>query len=173
MEGAITRADYLPLTAPGFGDEDIAEVVEAMRSGWVTTGPRVAALQRRLAEYLGAEHVRCLASCTAGISLALRLAGVGPGDEVLIPAMTFVSCANAVEHTGARPVLVDCDAATGLVDLDAAASAVTHSTAALVIVHLGGHPADMDAVNAFRDRHGIAVIEDAAHAIGAEWGGAR
>src|SRR3954447_20716829 len=169
MEGAITRADYLPLTAPGFGDEDIAEAVEAMRSGWVTTGPRVAALQRRLAEYLGAEHVRCLASCTAGISLALRLAGVGPGDEVLVPTMTFVSCANAVEHAGARPVFVDCDTVTGLLDLDAAAALVGPSTAALIVVHLGGRPVDMDALEAFRGRHGLAVIEDAAHAIGAEW----
>jgi dTDP-4-amino-4,6-dideoxygalactose transaminase len=173
MEGAITRAEYLPLTAPGFGEEDIAEVAEAMRSGWVTTGPRVATLQRRLGEYLGAEHVRCLASCTAGISLALRLAGVGPGDEVLVPTMTFVSCANAVEHAGARPVFVDCDPATGLLDLDAAGALAGPATAALIVVHLGGRPADVDAVNAFRDRHGITVIEDAAHAIGAEWQGRR
>jgi dTDP-4-amino-4,6-dideoxygalactose transaminase len=173
MESGITRAEYLPLTAPGFGDEDIAEVAEAMRSGWVTTGPRVATLQRKLGEYLGADHVRCLASCTAGISLALRLAGVGPGDEVLVPTMTFVSCANAVEHAGARPVFVDCEPATGLLDLGAAEAKLTSATAALIVVHLGGLPADMDAVNAFRDRHGVTVIEDAAHAIGAEWDGRR
>jgi dTDP-4-amino-4,6-dideoxygalactose transaminase len=167
------RANYLPLTAPAFSDEDVEELLQALRSGWVTTGPRVVDLQERLQEYLGAPHVRCLSSCTAGISLALRLAGVGPGDEVLIPTMTFVSCANAVEHAGARPVLVDCDRATGLLDLDAAAEQINERTTALIVVHLGGLPADMDAVNAFRDRHGVVVVEDAAHAIGASWGGRR
>jgi dTDP-4-amino-4,6-dideoxygalactose transaminase len=173
MDGTTTRRAYLPLTTPDFGEPDIAEVADAMRSGWVTTGPRVVALQRELERYVGAPHVCCLSSCTAGISLALRLAGVGPGDDVLVPTMTFVSCANAVEHAGARPVFVDCDPATGLVDLDACAASVTPATVALMIVHLGGRPADMDAVNAFRDRHGLVVIEDAAHAIGAEWGGRR
>jgi dTDP-4-amino-4,6-dideoxygalactose transaminase len=173
MESGTARATYLPLTSPDFGDAEIAEVAAAMRSGWVTTGPRVAELQDGLRDYLGVRHLRCLTSCTAGISLALRLAGVQPGDEVLVPTMTFVSCANAVVHAGAVPVLVDCDPRTGLLDLDAAAARITPATTAMLVVHLAGRPADVTAVNAFRDRHGLAVIEDAAHAIGAEWDGRR
>lgn len=168
---STVRAHYLQYSAPAIGAEEIHEIVEAIESGWVTTGPRVAALEHDLERYLHAPYVRCLASCTAGLYLALRLAGVGGGDEVLMPTMTFVSCANVIEHLGARPVFVDSEADTGLIDLDHAASLVTGATKAIVAVHLGGHPLDMDALNAFRDRHGLAVIEDAAHAIGAHWRG--
>ena len=115
--------------------------------------------------------MRCLSSCTAALTIALRLLEVGEGDEVLVPSMTFVSCANVVEHARARPVLVDSDPETGLIDLDHAESLVTERTRALMPVHLAGFPVDLDAVNAFRDRHGIAVVEDAAHAIGARWKG--
>ena len=169
MEKATQREHLLRLAAPEIGDAEVEEILETLRSGWLTTGPRVQRLQGALEEYLGAPHVRCTSSCTAGMQLGLRLAGVGPGDEVLVPAMTFVSCANVVEHAGARPVLVDCEPATGTLDLDHAASLVTVRTVAVLPVHLAGHPLDMDAVNAFRDRHGLAVVEDAAHAIGAEW----
>jgi len=173
MERATERAEYLRFSAPEVGQDEIDELLDAIRSGWVTTGPKVATFQDRLERYLGVPHVRCLASCTAGLSLSLRLAGVEPGDEVLVPAMTFVACANTVEHLGARPVLVDCEPDSGHIDLDHAAALVSERTAALMPVHLAGHPLDMDAVNAFRDRHGVPVIEDAAHAIGAEWRGRR
>ena len=99
----------------------------------------------------------------------MQVLGVGPGDEVLVPAMTFVASANAVEHAGATPVLVDCVPGTGLIDLDAAEAAITPRTRAIMPVHLAGRPVDMDRLNALRDRHGLLVIEDAAHAIGAEW----
>jgi dTDP-4-amino-4,6-dideoxygalactose transaminase len=115
--------------------------------------------------------VRCLSSCTAGLLLALKVLGVGPGDEVLVPSLTFVSCANAVVHLGATPVLVDSEPGTGHIDLTDAERRLTERTRALMPVHLAGHPLDLDAVNAFRDRHGIAVVEDAAHAIGATWRG--
>ncbi|MGH2947766.1 MAG: DegT/DnrJ/EryC1/StrS family aminotransferase [Solirubrobacteraceae bacterium] len=173
MDRTTERAEYLKLGAPAIGEEEIDELLDAIRSGWVTTGPKVAVLQERLEHYLRIPHVRCLSSCTAGLDLALRLAGVAPGDEVLVPAMTFASCANVVEHLGAQPVLVDCRPDTGLIDLDHAAAHVSTRTVALMPVHLGGHPVDLDAVNAFRDRHGVAVVEDAAHAIGAEWRGRR
>jgi dTDP-4-amino-4,6-dideoxygalactose transaminase len=169
MDRATERGEYLRLSAPDIREEEIEELLDAIRSGWVTTGPKVQILQQRLAEYLDVPHVRCLASCTAGLTLGLRLAGVAPGDEVLLPAMTFVSCANAIEQFGGLPVFVDCDPDTGHVDLDHAASLVSERTVALLPVHLAGHPLDMDAINRFRDRHGIAVVEDAAHAIGAEW----
>jgi dTDP-4-amino-4,6-dideoxygalactose transaminase len=173
MDRATERSGYLRLSAPDIGEEEIEELLDAIRSGWVTTGPKVSVLQDRLAEYLGVPYVRCLSSCTAGITLALRVVGVGPGDEVLVPSMTFVACANAVVHLGARPVLVDSDPVTGLIDLDDAERRVTSRTKVLLPVHLAGFPLDMDAVNAFRDRHGLAVVEDAAHAIGAEWNGRR
>jgi dTDP-4-amino-4,6-dideoxygalactose transaminase len=169
MGDVVRSRAYLRVSAPSIGEEEIEEVLDAIRSGWVTTGPKVGALQADLERYLGVPHVRCLTSCTAGLLLALKVAGVGPGDEVLLPTMTFVSCASAVEHVGARPVFVDSVPDTGHLDLDHAASLVTPATAAIMPVHLGGHPLDMDAVNAFRDRHGVTVVEDAAHAIGATW----
>jgi dTDP-4-amino-4,6-dideoxygalactose transaminase len=160
---------YLGLSAPFIGEEEIEELLDSIRSGWLTTGPKVDTLQERLADYLGVPDVRCLSSCTAGLTIALRLLDVGEGDEVLLPSMTFVSCANAIEHARARPVFVDSDPETGLIDLDHAEALITPRTKVLMPVHLGGFPVDMDRVNAFRDRHELAVVEDAAHAIGARW----
>jgi dTDP-4-amino-4,6-dideoxygalactose transaminase len=155
------------------GEEEIAEVVGCLRSGWVGTGPKVQQFEGMLAEYVGVREVRCLSSCTAALMLALRVLGVGPGDEVLVPTMTFVASANAVEHVGATPVLIDAEPGTGLMDLEAAEAAIGPATRAIMPVHLAGRPMDMDRLNALRDRHGLAVVEDAAHAIGAEWGGRR
>jgi dTDP-4-amino-4,6-dideoxygalactose transaminase len=155
------------------GEGEIAEVVASLRSGWVGTGPKVQRFERMLAEYLGAAEVRCVSSCTAALMLALRVLGIAAGDEVLVPAMTFVASANAVELVGATPVLVDSEPGTGLIDLDAAEAAITPATRAIMPVHLAGRPIDMDRLNALRDRHGLMVVEDAAHAIGAEWRGRR
>jgi dTDP-4-amino-4,6-dideoxygalactose transaminase len=126
-----------------------------------------------LEQYIGAPHVRCVSSCTAALFLALKVIGVGPGDEVIVPAMTFVASAGAVEQTGATTVLADSEPMTGLIDLDAAEAAITPRTKAMMPVHLAGRPVDMDRVNAIRDRHGITIVEDAAHALGAEWRGRR
>jgi dTDP-4-amino-4,6-dideoxygalactose transaminase len=167
------RAEFLVFGSPVIGEEEIAEVVASLRSGWVGTGPKVQKFEGMLAEYVGAAEVRCLSSCTAALMLALRVLGVGPGDEVLVPTMTFVASANAVEHVGATPVLIDAEPGTGLIDLDAAQDAIGPATRAIIPVHLAGRPIDMDRLNALRDRHGLAVIEDAAHAIGAEWRGRR
>ena len=142
-----------------------------MRSGWIGTGPKVQQFERMLEEYIGVKHVRCVSSCTAALFLGMDVLGLGPGDEVIVPSMTFVASANAVEHTGATPVLVDSDPQTGLIDLDAAEAAVTEHTKAVMPVHMAGRPIDMDALNAFRDKHGLLVVEDAAHAIGAHWKG--
>jgi dTDP-4-amino-4,6-dideoxygalactose transaminase len=155
------------------GDGEIAEVVDSMRSGWIGTGPKVQRFERMLADYVGVPYVRCLSSCTAALILSMEALGIGPGDEVLVPAMTFVASANAVEHAGATPVLVDSAPGTGLIDLDAAAAAITPRTRAIMPVHLAGRPMDMERLAAFRDRHGLVVIEDAAHAIGAEFKGRR
>jgi dTDP-4-amino-4,6-dideoxygalactose transaminase len=169
----LTRDSYLIFGSPIIGEEEIAEVVECLRSGWVGTGPKVQRFEALIAEYVGARQCRCLSSCTAALILAMRVLGIGAGDEVLVPAMTFVASANAVQHAGATPVLIDAVPGTGLIDLNAAEAAITARTRAIMPVHLAGRPVDMDRVNALRDRHGLLVIEDAAHAIGSEWRGRR
>jgi dTDP-4-amino-4,6-dideoxygalactose transaminase len=167
------RDSFLVFGSPLIGQEEIDEVVDSLRSSWIGTGPKVERFERMLEEYVGVDHVRCLSSCTAGLILSLRALGVGPGDEVLVPSMTFVASANAVEQVGARPVLVDSIEDTGLMDLDAAEAAVGPRTKAIMVVHLAGRPVDLDRVAALADRHELHVIEDAAHAIGAEWRGRR
>ena len=167
------RDSFLIFGSPVIGDEEIAEVVDSLRSGWVGTGPKVQRFERMLSDYVNAPYARCVSSCTAALILSLEVLGVGPGDEVLVPAMTFVASANAVEHAGATPVLVDSVPGTGLIDLDAAEAAITPRTRAVMPVHFAGRPVDMERLNAFRDRHDLLVIEDAAHAIGAEWRGRR
>jgi dTDP-4-amino-4,6-dideoxygalactose transaminase len=163
------RETFLPLATPEIGEEEIAEVVDSLRSGWITTGPKVRRFQTLLEDYVGAAHVRCVSSCTAALTLALRVTGTGAGDEVLLPAMTFVATANAIEDVGATPVFVDSEPGTGNIDLDAARAAITPRTRAIVPVHLGGRPVDMDALARLRDDAGIVVIEDAAHALGSGW----
>jgi dTDP-4-amino-4,6-dideoxygalactose transaminase len=165
------RDSFLVFGSPTIGEEEIAEVVDSMRTGWVGTGPKVHRFETMLSEYLEVPHCRCLSSCTAGLILSLQILGIGPGDEVLVPAMTFVASANAVEHAGATPVLVDSDSHTGLIDLEQAGAAITPRTRAIMPVHLAGRPIDMEALGALRDRHGLLVVEDAAHALGAEWRG--
>lgn len=167
------RKDFLGVSRPDIGDDEIAELERTLRSGWLTSGPNVQRFQDDVASYVCAAHASVLNSCTAGMMLALRLLDVGPGDEVLLPAITFVACANVIEHAGARPVFVDSLPDTGLIDLAHAETLVSERTRALMPVHLAGRPVDLEAVAAFRDRHGVAVIEDGAHAIGAEWAGRR
>ncbi len=165
------RGELLDFTRPEIDEETIADALGCLRSGWVVSGPRVRAFERLLADRVGAPYVRCLSGCTGALLLALRLLGVGQGDEVLVPTLTFAACANVVEQLGAVPVLVDSEPDTGLVDLDDAGRRVTPRTHALIAVHLGGRPVDMDRLKSLRQAHGLAIVEDAAHAIGAEWGG--
>ena len=167
------RDEFLVFGSPVIDEEQIAEVVDSLRSGWIGTGPKVARFERMLEDYVGVEHVRCVSSCTAALILGMKVMGIGPGDEVLVPTMTFVASANAIEHVGATPVFVDSAPGTGLIDLDAAEAAITPRTKAILPVHLAGRPIDMDRLNGLRDRHGLIVIEDAAHAIGAAWRGTR
>jgi dTDP-4-amino-4,6-dideoxygalactose transaminase len=163
------RDEFLVFGSPLITQAEIDEVVDSLRSGWIGTGPKVRQFETMLQDYVEVAHVRCVSSCTAALFLALKCLGIGAGDEVLVPTMTFVATANAVEHVGATPVLVDSESETGLIDLDAAEAAVTERTVAMIPVHLAGRPCDLDRVNALRDRHGIVVVEDAAHAIGARW----
>jgi dTDP-4-amino-4,6-dideoxygalactose transaminase len=162
---------FLVFGAPVIGQAEIDEVVDSLRSGWVGTGPKVARLERMLETYLGVAHVRCVSSCTAALMLSMRALGIGSGDEVILPSMTFVATANAVEQLGATPVLVDSADEGGLLSLEATEAAITARTAAIIPVHLAGQPCDLGALRGIAERRGLALIEDAAHAIGASWRG--
>jgi dTDP-4-amino-4,6-dideoxygalactose transaminase len=165
METPETSPPFVALARPAIGEEEIAEVVAALESGWLTTGPRVSAFEEAFARYVGAPHALCLNSCTAALHLSLLAAGVGPGDEVVTTPLTFCATANAVIHTGATPVFADVDPVSRNLDPDAVEAAITPRTRAVVVVHLGGHPADMRRFRALADRHGLTLVEDAAHAV--------
>jgi len=154
------RGTLLGFQPPAIGEEEIAAVAETLRSGWLTTGPRAAELERRMAEYLGAEHVLALASGTAALHLSLVALGVGPGDEVVTSPITWPATANVIVHAGATPVFVDVRAGDLNIDVDLARAAVTERTKALLPVDLAGQPADLDPLLEL----GLPVIEDAAHA---------
>jgi dTDP-4-amino-4,6-dideoxygalactose transaminase len=171
LTGGTLPDEFLVFGSPLIGEAEVVEVVDSLHSGWIGTGPKVHRFERMLSEYLGVAECRCLSSCTAALILAMRVLGVGPGDEVLVPAMTFVASANAVEHAGATPVLVDSEPTSGLIDLDLAEASITPRTKAIMPVHLAGRPVDMDGLARLRDGHGVQIIEDAAHALGAEWHG--
>ena len=160
------RATYLPFSPPAIGPEEIAEVVDTLRSDWITTGPKTRAFEQRFGTYVGAPGGTCLMlnSCTAGLHVALATLGVGPGDEVLVPTLTFTATANVVEHLGARPVFVDVEADTLCLDPERAGEAVTAATKVIMPVHYAGHPADLAAIDELARRHGLQVVEDAAHA---------
>jgi dTDP-4-amino-4,6-dideoxygalactose transaminase len=172
-DGERLRESFLVFGRPVIGEAEIQEVVDSLRSGWIGTGPKVQRFEEQLAQYLAVPYARCVSSCTAALMLGLKVLGIGPGDEVIVPSMTFIASANSVEHLGAKPVFVDSEVGTGLIDLEAAEAAIGERTRAIMPVHLSGRALDMDAVNALRDRYGLLVIEDAAHAIGTEWRGTR
>jgi dTDP-4-amino-4,6-dideoxygalactose transaminase len=154
------RATMLGFQPPAIGEEEIAAVAETLRSGWLTSGPRAAELERRMAEYLEAEHVLALASGTAALHLSLVALGIGPGDEVITTPITWPATANVIVHTGATPVFVDVRDADLNIDPDRVAEAVTERTKAILPVDLAGQPADLDPLLAL----GFPVVEDAAHA---------
>jgi dTDP-4-amino-4,6-dideoxygalactose transaminase len=169
LNDSTLRKEFLVFGRPVIEGAEIAEVVDSLKSGWIGTGPKVHRFERMLEDYVGVPHVRCLSSCTAALILGMKALGIGPGDEVIVPSMTFVASVNAVEHSGATPVLVDCEPGTGLIDLEAAEAAIGDRTRAIMPVHLAGRPVNLDRIAELRDRHGLVVIEDAAHALGAEW----
>jgi len=162
----------VPLSDVLVDDEIEAAVTQALRSGWWSTGPRVAELEREFACFSGARHALAVANGTAALHLALLAAGCGPGDEVLVPSLNFVAAANTIVHTGATPVFCDIRGADDLnispEDLEAA---IGPRTRAVVVMHYGGHPCRMDAILELAAQHGLAIVEDAAHAPGALWRG--
>lgn len=169
--GVPQREKMLAFGAPFFGQEEFDEVLDTLQSGWISTGPKTKRFEEEFANYVGAKYAVGLNSCTAGLHLSLVVLGIGPGDEVIVPTLTFGATANVVEHVGARPVLVDVDAQTLTIDVHAVARALTPRTKAIVPVHYAGMPCDLDALRAVAEPRGIVIIEDAAHAIGAKYKG--
>jgi dTDP-4-amino-4,6-dideoxygalactose transaminase len=160
-EASRARSRPLGFQPPAIGDDEIEAVAEALRSGWLTTGPRAAELERRFAEYVGARHAIAVSSGTAALHLSLVALGVGPGDEVITTPITWPATANVVVHAGARPVFADVRPDDLNIDPEQAAALVTPRTRAVVPVHLAGQPADLEPLHAL----GLAVVEDAAHAV--------
>jgi dTDP-4-amino-4,6-dideoxygalactose transaminase len=165
------RDQYLLFGAPLIEEPEIDEVVQTMRSGWLGTGPKVARFEQTFRNYVGAQYAMAVNSCTAGLHLAMLAAGVGPGDEVITTPMTFCATVNSIIHTGATPVLVDCDRDTQLIDPQRIQDAITPRTRAILPVHLCGRPCDMDAITGIASRHNLVVVEDAAHATEAVYKG--
>lgn len=165
------KPKFLPFSPPFIGEEEKQEVLDTLESEWITTGPKTKAFESKLQGYFGAPAVVGLNSCTAGLHVGLLALGVGPGDEVIVPSMTFCATANVVEHVGATPILVDVSPDTLNLDPEAAARAITPKTKAIIPVHYAGHPVDLDAIFELADRHGLLVLEDAAHAISARYKG--
>jgi dTDP-4-amino-4,6-dideoxygalactose transaminase len=163
----------LPIARPSLGEEEIEATARCIRSGWVTQGPEVAAFEKEFAEAVGAPHACAVSNCTTALHLALLVAGVTPGDEVITASHSFIATANAVQYCGARPRFVDVDPATYNIDPDQLEAAITRRTRAILCVHQLGMPCDLRRIVDIGRRHGIPVIEDAACAAGSEifWDG--
>jgi perosamine synthetase len=159
----------IPITRPHFAGGEAQAVAEAIASGWISQGPRVRAFEEAFADRVGAADAVATTSCTTALSLALHVVGVGPGDEVIVPSLSFIATANAVWHCGATPVFADIDPRTYNLDPAAAERAITARTKAIMPVHQVGLPADMDRFFDLAERHRIAIVEDAACAIGAQY----
>jgi len=166
------RDSFLPYCLPFIGEEEIAEVADSLRSGWVTTGPKVQRFEQEFAAYTGARHAVAVNSCTAALHVSLAALGVGPGDEVIVPTLTFCATANVVVHLGAKPVIVDVDR-NFQIDPEGVRRAIGARTKAIIPVHYGGQACALREILELAGSHGIPVIEDAAHAAGAEYAGSR
>lgn len=159
------RSEFLVFGKPRIEEEDIAEVVATLRSGWIGMGPRTIQFERDFAAYTGAKHAIAVNSCTAALHLGLIAAGVGRGDEVITTPLTFAATANVIEHVGARPVFADIDRRTQSIDPARVAEKITPRTKAIIPVHMLGRPAAMDPLLALAAQHNLTIIEDAAHAV--------
>ena len=167
------RKEFLSFSPPLIGDEEVEGVVQSLKSGWITTGPRTEEFESNFRQFIGAESALALNSCTSALHVALAALGIGPGDKVVSTAMTFASSVHVIEHVGAQPVLVDVEADTLNIDPALVERAVAADTTikAILPVHLHGHPCDMDAILDIAHRHRLAVVEDAAHSLPARVGG--
>ena len=162
---------WLPFHVPELDDDEIDSVVSVLRSGWLTTGPKVKQFEQEFAAITGVRHAIAVNSCTAALHLALEAIGVQEGDEVIVPTMTFAATAEVVAYFKAKPVLVDCTEGTLNIDPEGIEEAVTPRTKAIIPVHFGGHPCEMDQIIEIARSHNLRVIEDAAHALPARYRG--
>ena len=167
------RSDFLPFSRPSISEEDIAAVVEVLRSGWLTTGPKTAEFEQAFCDYTGCEGAVALSSATAGMHLVLEALGIGPGDEVITPSMTWVSTVNLIVLAGATPVFVDVDRDTLLVSPESIKASLTDSTKLILPVHFAGAPVDIEPIQKLAVGKNIFLMEDAAHALGTEYKGER
>ncbi len=164
---------FLPFSKPTIDEATIAAVGEVLRSGWITSGPKVQAFEAQMSEYFGGRPVRTFNSGTCTMEIALRIAGIGPGDEVITTPISWVATANVIIEVGATPVFADIDPITRNLDLDKLEAAITPRTKAIIPVYLSGLPVDMDRLYAIARKHNLRVVEDAAQAFGSEWKGQR
>src|SRR6185369_11501130 len=171
MSTAATPIPFLPFTRPTIDDETIAGVVDVLRSGWITSGPNVKALEAKLSEYCGGRPVRVFNSGTCTMEIALRIAGVGPGHEVITTPLSWVATSNVILEVGARPVFVDIDPVTRNIDLGRIEAAITPATRAILPVDLAGLPVNRDRLYAIARQHRLRVVEDAAQSFGSTWNG--
>jgi dTDP-4-amino-4,6-dideoxygalactose transaminase len=162
---------FIPFTRPHFNQETIDAVAEVLRSGWVTSGPKLAEFEATLSEYFGGRPVRCFANGTATMKIALQVAGIGPGDEVITTPISWVATSNVILSVGATPVFVDIDPITRNIDLNKLAAAITPKTRAIMPVYLAGLPVNMDQLYDLAKQYKLRVIEDAAQAFGSQWKG--
>jgi len=167
----MTTLPHLPFARPSIDDATAHDVADVLRSGWITSGPKVKAFEAALAATVGGRPVRVVSSATAALEIALGICGIGPGDEVITPAMTFFAAPNMIMKVGATPVFVDVEPGTRNIDLAAAAARIGPRTKAIMPTHFAGLPCDMDALYALATEHKLRVIEDAALAIGSSWKG--
>lgn len=163
--------DFLPFHRSDVGEEEVAEVVEVLRSGWLTTGPKVREFEREFAAMVGAQHAVAVNSCTAALHLALEAIGLREGDEVLVPTMTFAATAEVVTYFKAKPILLDCTEGTLNLNTDLIEKAISKRTKAIIPVHFAGHPCDLKPIHEIAKANGLHVIEDAAHALPARYHG--
>jgi dTDP-4-amino-4,6-dideoxygalactose transaminase len=164
---------FLPFSRPTIDEDTVAAVSDVLRSGWITTGPKNQAFEALLSDYFGGRPVRTFNSGTCTMEIALRIAGIGPGDEVITTPVSWVATANVIIEVGATPVFADIDPATRNIDLDKLEAAITPRTRAIIPVYLSGLPLDMDRLYAIAAKHKLRVVEDAAQAIGSTWKGKR
>ena len=167
------RKEFLPFARPSIGEDAISDVADCIRSGWLVMGARTARFEESFSHYTGARYALAVNSATAGLHCAMMALGIGAGDEVITTPMTFAATVNAVILTGAKPVFADIDRNTLCITPENIERAVTKKTKAVIPVHFAGMPCDMDRIEAIADAHGLAVVEDAAHALGAEYRGRR
>jgi len=164
---------FIPFTKPTIDEATISAVTDVLRSGWITSGPKVLEFEKALGEYFGGATVRCFANGTATMKIALQVAGIGPGDEVITSPISWVATSNVILAVGAKPIFVDIDPQTRNIDLKKVAQAINQHTKAIMPVYLAGLPIDIDALYALATQHGLRVIEDAAQALGSSWNGTR